>query len=116
MKAMILSARLRTRLRPLTDTRPQALVEIARRTPLKIPLPPLRAFGVTELITNVHPFADLVPDYLKSHKNSGMRIKIPREDVLLDPGGGLKKAACFFLEDPAPPDSKSGDSSRRNSK
>src|SRR6266478_1443871 len=99
MKAMILAAGLGTRLRPLTDTRPKALVEIADRTLLEIHLSHLRAFGVSEVIINVHHFADMVIDYLKSNKNFGMRIEIAREDVLLDTGGGLKKAAWFFLED-----------------
>ena len=97
---MILAAGLGTRLRPLTDTRPKALVEIAGRTLLEITLTRLRAFGITEVIINVHHFADLVIDYLKSNKNFGMRIEISREEVLLDTGGGLKKAAWFFLEDP----------------
>ena len=98
MRAMILAAGLGTRLRPLTDTRPKALVEIAGRTLLEITLIRLRAFGITEVIINVHHFADLVIDYLKSNKNFGMRIEISREDILLDTGGGLKKAAWFFLE------------------
>jgi NDP-sugar pyrophosphorylase family protein len=101
MKAMILAAGLGTRLRPLTDTRPKALVEISGRTLLEITLTRLRAFGITEVIINVHHFADQVIDYLKSHNNFGLRIEISREDVLLDTGGGLKKAAWFFLEDPA---------------
>jgi mannose-1-phosphate guanylyltransferase len=100
MKAMILAAGLGTRLRPLTDTRPKALVELSGRTLLEITLSRLRTFGVTEVIINVHHFADQIIDYLKSHKNFGMRIEISREDVLLDTGGGLKKAAWFFLEDP----------------
>src|SRR5882672_2708293 len=99
MKAMILAAGLGTRLRPLTDTRPKALVEIAGRTLLEITLTRLRTFGISEVIINVHHFADMVIDYLKSNKNFGMRIEISREDVLLDTGGGLKKAAWFFLED-----------------
>ena len=99
MKAMILAAGLGTRLRPLTDHRPKALVEIAGRTLLEITLTRLRTFGVTEFIINVHHFADMVTDYLKSKNNFGMRIEISREDVLLDTGGGLKKAAWFFLED-----------------
>jgi NDP-sugar pyrophosphorylase family protein len=99
MKAMILAAGLGTRLRPLTDTRPKALVELSGRTLLEITLTRLRTFGVTEVIVNVHHFADMVIDYLKSNKNFGMRIEISREDVLLDTGGGLKKAAGFFLED-----------------
>src|SRR5437867_10346100 len=101
MKAMILAAGLGTRLRPLTDNRPKALVELSGRTLLEITLSRLRSFGVTEVIVNVHHFADMVLNYLKSNKNFGMRIEISREDVLLDTGGGLKKAARFFLEDPA---------------
>jgi mannose-1-phosphate guanylyltransferase len=98
MKAMILSAGLGTRLRPLTDDRPKALVEVAGRTLLQITLSRLHAFGVREVIVNVHHFADMVVDYLKKNDNFGMRIEISREEVLLDTGGGLKKAAWFFLE------------------
>ncbi len=100
MKAMILAAGLGTRLRPLTDTRPKALVEINGRTLLEITLSRLRGFGVNEVIINVHHFADMVIAYLKSKNNFGMRIEVSREDdLLLDTGGGLKKAAWFFLED-----------------
>ncbi len=105
MKAMILAAGLGTRLKPLTDTRPKALVELSGRTLLEITLTRLRTFGITEVIINVHHFADQVVDYLKSHNNFGLRIEISREDVLLDTGGGLKKAAWFFLEDSARPNS-----------
>ena len=101
MKAMILAAGLGTRLRPLTDNRPKALVELSGRTLLEITLSRLRTFGITEVIINVHHFADLVTDYLKSNNNFGMRIEVSREEVLLDTGGGLKKAAWFFLEDSA---------------
>src|SRR6184192_2538536 len=101
MNAMILAAGLGTRLRPLTDTRPKALVELAGRTLLEITLTRLRTFGITEVIINVHHFADMVIDYLKANKNFGMRIEISREEVLLDTGGGLKKAAWFFLDDPS---------------
>ena len=54
-----------------------------------------------DVIVNVHHFADMVVDYLKANDNFGMRIEISREEVLLDTGGGLKKAAHFFLEDNA---------------
>jgi NDP-sugar pyrophosphorylase family protein len=100
MKAMILAAGLGTRLRPLTNDRPKALVEIAGRTLLEITLARLRAFGIHEVIINVHHFADKVVDYLRTNRDFGMRIVISREDVLLDTGGGLKKAAWFFLEQP----------------
>jgi len=96
MKAMILAAGLGTRLRPLTDDRPKALVEVGGRTLLEITLSRLRAFGVREVIVNVHHFADMVVDYLKANNNFGMRIEISREEILLDTGGGLKKAAQFL--------------------
>jgi NDP-sugar pyrophosphorylase family protein len=98
MKAMILAAGLGTRLRPLTDDRPKALVEVGGRTLLEITLSRLRTFGVCEAIINVHHFADLVAEYLRRNNNFGMRIEISREEVLLDTGGGLKKAGWFFLE------------------
>jgi len=99
MKAMILAAGLGTRLRPLTDSRPKALVELNGHTLLEITLRRLSDFGVREVIVNVHHFADMVIEYLRSHNNFGMRIEISREETLLDTGGGLKKAAWFFLED-----------------
>ncbi len=104
MKAMILAAGLGTRLRPLTDECPKALVEVTGRTLLEITLRRLRRFGVREVIVNVHHFADMMVDYLKKNDNFGMRIEISREEVLLDTGGGLKKAALFFLEDSADSD------------
>jgi NDP-sugar pyrophosphorylase family protein len=100
MKAMILAAGLGTRLKPLTDTRPKALVELSGRTLLEVTLTRLRTFGITEFIINVHHFADQVIGYLKSKNNFGLRIEISREETLLDTGGGLKKASWFFLEDP----------------
>src|SRR6202022_5016090 len=72
----------------------------AGRTLLEITLSRLRAFGISEVIMNVHHFADMIIEYLKDNKNFGMRIEISREEILLDTGGGLKKAAWFFLEDP----------------
>ena len=101
MKAMILAAGLGTRLRPLTNDRPKALVEVGGRTLLEITLARLRGFGVREVIINVHHFADMVVDYLKTKNNFRMRIEISREDELLDTGGGLKRAAWFFQEDSA---------------
>jgi NDP-sugar pyrophosphorylase family protein len=98
---MILAAGLGTRLRPLTSDRPKALVELAGRTLLEITLARLRAFGIREVIINVHHFADSVVDYLKAHDDFGMRVQVSREEILLDTGGGLKKAAWFFLEDSA---------------
>jgi NDP-sugar pyrophosphorylase family protein len=98
MKAMVLAAGLGTRLRPLTNDRPKALVTVGDRTLLQITLDRLRSIGVRDVIVNVHHFADLMIDYLKANDNFGLHIEISREEELLDTGGGLKKAAWFFLE------------------
>ncbi len=99
MKAMILAAGLGTRLRPLTDHLPKALVEVAGRTLLEITLSRLREFGICDVIVNAHHFADMIVKYLEANGNFGMNIEVSREDALLDTGGGLKKAAHFFLKD-----------------
>src|SRR5579859_3458121 len=96
MKAMVLAAGLGTRLRPLTNDRPKALVEVCGRTLLEITLARLRDFGIHDVIINVHHYADMVIDRVKAAGNFGMHIEFSREDVLLDTGGGLKKAAWFF--------------------
>jgi NDP-sugar pyrophosphorylase family protein len=97
MKAMILAAGLGTRLKPLTDGRPKALVTVAGRTLLEIALMRLRAFGVREVIVNVHHYAEMIVEYLRANNNFGMSIEVSREEELLDTGGGLKKAAHFFF-------------------
>jgi NDP-sugar pyrophosphorylase family protein len=102
MKAMVLAAGLGTRLRPLTDTRPKALVEIGGRTLLEITLERLRTFGIHDVMINVHHFSDMMIEYLKTKNDFGMHIQISREDVLLDTGGGLKKASWFFRDDVEP--------------
>ncbi|MFZ1919211.1 MAG: nucleotidyltransferase family protein [Terriglobales bacterium] len=97
MKAMVFAAGLGTRLRPLTDERPKALVELGGRTLLEITLARLRTFGISEVVVNAHHFADKLAGYLAEHNNFGMHIQISCEDVLLDTGGGLKKAAPLLL-------------------
>ena len=76
MKAMILAAGLGTRLRPLTNHRPKALVEINGRTLLEITLARLRKSGVDEVIINAHHFADQLIDYLRANDNFGMRLEV----------------------------------------
>src|SRR5262249_45064097 len=102
MKAMVLAAGLGTRLRPLTDTRPKALVQIGGRTLLEITLSRLRSFGIHDAIINVHHFADMIVEYLRIKSNFGLRVEVSREEVLLDTGGGLKKAGWFFADSPEP--------------
>ena len=84
MKAMILAAGLGTRLRPLTNECPKALVKLNGRTLLEITLTRLREFGVTDVIVNVHHFAGLVVEFLRKNNNFGMQVEISREEILLD--------------------------------
>ena len=102
MKAMVFAAGLGTRLRPLTDDRPKALVELDGRTLLEIVLARLRTFGISEVVVNVHHFAAKLVDYLKAKNNFGIHIHISREETLLDTGGGLKTAAQLLLSAPGP--------------
>ena len=99
---MVLAAGLGTRLRPLTDDRPKALVTLANRTLLEITLTRLKEFGIRDIIVNVHHFADMIVAYLRTNNNFGLRIEISREEMLLDTGGGLKKAGWFFDRDSEP--------------
>jgi len=96
MKAMVLAAGLGTRLRPLTNDRPKALVEVCGRMLLEITLTRLRDFGIRDVIINVHHYADMVIDRAKAAGNFGMHIEFSQEDILLDTGGGLKQAAWFL--------------------
>jgi NDP-sugar pyrophosphorylase family protein len=104
MKAMVLAAGLGTRLRPLTESRPKALVEVAGRSLLEITLSRLRRFGIRDVIVNAYHFADMIVAYLEANENFGMRVQVSREEALLDTGGGLKKAAWFFRENANPSD------------
>lgn len=100
MKAMVLAAGLGTRLRPLTNDRPKALVEVAGRSLLEIALRRLQGCGVREAIVNVHHFAEMIAEHLEANDNFGMRVELSREAELLDTGGGLEQAAWFFRERP----------------
>jgi NDP-sugar pyrophosphorylase family protein len=98
LKGMVLAAGLGTRLRPLTNDRPKALVKVAGRTMLEITLAHLRAFAIQDVIINLHHYADLVIDSVKAAGSFGMHIEFSREDILLDTGGGLKQAAWFLSD------------------
>jgi len=109
MKAMVLAAGLGTRLSPLTDDRPKALVEVGGRTMLALTLERLKRFGVREAIVNTHHYAEMIEGYLLANGHFGMRVEISREDELLETGGGLKKAGWFFLEGDAQDEGAEGD-------
>lgn len=96
-KAMILAAGLGSRMKPLTDFKPKALLEIQGTTLLEMSIRHLENFGVKEIIINVHHFSDQVVNFLKEKNNFGLRITISDEsDELLDTGGGLKKVSGLF--------------------
>ncbi len=100
MKALIFAAGLGTRLKPLTDTMPKALVPIAGVPLLEHLILKMKAAGVDEIVVNVHHFADQIIDFLKQKNNFGIRIHISDErDELLETGGGIRKAAHFFTTD-----------------
>ena len=101
MKAMILAAGLGTRLKPLTDHLPKALVPLAGKPLLYHALMKLNAAGITDFIINVHHHQEQIIQYLNENENFGLNIEISNEANLLDTGGGLKKAAWFF-NDSAP--------------
>ena len=97
MKAMIFAAGLGSRLKPLTDTMPKALVPIAGRPMLEHVILKLKAAGFTEIVINIHHFGEQILDFLKANENFGLIIHISDErDLLLDTGGGVKKARSFF--------------------
>lgn len=97
MKAMIFAAGLGTRLKPITDTIPKALVPVGGKTLLEHVITKLASQGFDELIVNVHHHADKIIEFLKEKNNFGLRIEISDErDLLLDTGGGIRKAAHFF--------------------
>jgi len=97
MKALVFAAGLGTRLKPLTDTMPKALVPIGGKPLLEHILTKLIADGFDEIIINVHHFADQIVDFIEAKKRFGIRIEISDErDELLETGGGIKRAASFF--------------------
>ena len=100
MKAFVFAAGEGTRLRPLTDTMPKALVPVCGKPLLGHVVEKLRDAGYTQLVVNVHHFPDMIIDYLREHDNFGCNIMISDErDLLLDTGGGLLKAWQTFAAD-----------------
>lgn len=97
MKALLFAAGKGTRLRPLTDTMPKALVPVAGKPLLAHTLERLRSAGVDEVVVNVHHFGEQIIDYIAAHPVEDMRIAVSDErDCLLDTGGGLRKALPLF--------------------
>ncbi len=101
-QAMVFAAGLGTRLKPLTDTMPKALVRVGGQPLLWHVVLKLKAAGFERIVINVHHFAQQIVDYLDEHDRFGLDIRISDEtDRLLDTGGGIKKALPLF--DPSSP-------------
>ena len=99
-RAMIFAAGLGTRLKPLTDTMPKALVRVGGKPLIEHVVDKLKASGFGRIVVNVHHFAPQVVDYLQENGNFGVDILVSDESaMLLDTGGGLKKAEPLFLPD-----------------
>ena len=93
MKAMIFAAGLGTRLRPLTNDRPKALVEVGGVAMLERVINRLKLHGITEIVINIHHFGEKIIEFIKENNNFGITIHISDErDLLLDTGGGILKA------------------------
>jgi NDP-sugar pyrophosphorylase family protein len=98
---MIFAAGLGTRLKPLTDTLPKALVPLAGKTLLQWQIERLKAAGITDIVVNVHHFPDMIINYLRENDNFGCRIAVSDErDMLLETGGGLRKAKELLTSSP----------------
>ncbi|MDR1624661.1 MAG: nucleotidyltransferase family protein [Tannerellaceae bacterium] len=103
MKAMILAAGLGTRLKPVTDNIPKALVPIGGKPMLEHLILKLKAAGFREIVINIHHLGGQIIDFLVANDNFGVKIKISDErDYLLDTGGGIKHAARFLAGDDEP--------------
>ena len=101
MKAFILAAGLGTRLKPFTEHFPKALVEVNGKPLLQRLIEKLKQSGYTDIVVNVHHFADQVIDFLNTHQNFGIHIQISDErEQLLDTGGAILKAQPFLENEP----------------
>ncbi len=97
MKAMIFAAGLGTRLQPLTNDKPKALVQVNGKTLLETAINKIIHAGINEIIINVHHFAQQVTDFVNENDKFGIDIHFSDEsEELLDTGGGLKKASWFL--------------------
>lgn len=99
MRAMILAAGQGTRLRPVTDQMPKALVPVAGRPMIEYALLLLRKYGIRDIVINLHHFGTQIENHLGDGRRFEVKIGYSRESELLDTGGGLLKAKSFFQDD-----------------
>lgn len=97
MNALIFAAGLGTRLKPLTDTMPKAMAPINGKPLIQILIEKLKSIGITEIVINVHHFAQQIIDFINANNSFGINITFSDEtSQLLETGGGLKQAAQLF--------------------
>lgn len=97
MKAMLFAAGLGTRLKPFTDNAPKALAKVGNKTLLELNINYLQRFGITDVIINVHHFADMIEEVVQQNNGFGSSITLSDErNEVLETGGGLKKASGYF--------------------
>ena len=99
MKAMILAAGYGSRLKPLTDEKPKALIEIQNIPLLELIIRKLIAIGISEIIINTHHLAEQIVRFVQKNNNFGIHIEFSNEPEILGTGGGLIKASYFFNDD-----------------
>ena len=98
-QAMILAAGLGTRLKPLTDTMPKALVPVGGKPLLDLNIRKLQAQGYDRFVVNIHHFAQQIVDYVGQQDYAPLVRFSDETEALLETGGGLKKAAPLFVDD-----------------
>ena len=98
-QAMILAAGLGTRLKPLTDSMPKALVLVGGRPLLDLNIRKLQAQGYDRFVVNIHHFAQQIVDYVTQQDYAPLVHFSDETEALLETGGGLKKAAPLFVDD-----------------
>ena len=97
MKALVFAAGLGTRLKPLTDSIPKALVQVGGEPLLSHVMRKLEAAGIEDIVVNVHHFADLIINYLKEQDGFGTKVFVSDErDLLRETGGGIRHARRFL--------------------
>lgn len=100
MKAMIFAAGIGSRLKPITDSRPKALVDVGGKPLIQWQIERLQQFNIFDLVINIHHFANQIVDFLNKNQNFGSNVTFSDEtDLLLDTGGGLAKAAKYFADE-----------------
>ena len=100
MKAMILAAGYGTRLRPLTNKKPKALMPVVNRPIIARNIEFLKRFGVSEILVNAHHHAQQISDYLAGGRPFGLRVDVRFEPEILGTGGGIKNAEDFWDQGP----------------